>query len=142
MEGFRDDERSSGGVGVSNSGAGMTMLEKNIQIPWVELCAFAERNPIERLAFFGSVLSDDFGPESDVDILVWLEDNARIGYFALCAMENELTELFGRKVDFRTPAELSPYFRDDVIAGCVVFHAVAASAADPFKQRDILPSTS
>ena len=105
------------------------MLEINTRVPWAELDAFARRNPIRKLAFFGSVLRDDFGPESDVDILVWLDDDARVGYFRLCAMETELSGLFGRKVDFRTPNELSGYFRDDVVARCFVFFEADASIA-------------
>jgi predicted nucleotidyltransferase len=103
------------------------MLEANVRVPWAGLDDFARSHPILRLAFFGSVLRDDFGPESDIDILVWLDEDARISYFALCAMESELCGLFGRKVDLRTPAELSRYFCDEVIAGCHVFFEAAGA---------------
>lgn len=63
---------------------------------------------------FGSVLRDDFRPDSDVDVLVEFEPAARVGYFEMSRMELELSELLGRRVDLRTPAELSRYFRDRV----------------------------
>ena len=67
------------------------------------------------LALFGSVLRDDFNDESDVDMLVEFIPGSRIGYFELVGMEIELTELVGRKVDLRTPQELSRHFRQQVI---------------------------
>jgi predicted nucleotidyltransferase len=79
---------------------------------------FCRRHHIRRLSFFGSVLRDDFGPESDVDVLVEFEPGRTPGYFKLIEMEFELTDLLdlGRKVDLRTPRELSRYFRDEVVA--------------------------
>jgi predicted nucleotidyltransferase len=73
------------------------------------------------------VLRDDFGPESDIDILIWLDEDARVGYFMLCAMESELCGLFDRKGGFTHPAELSRYFRDAVITGCHVFFEAAGA---------------
>jgi predicted nucleotidyltransferase len=61
------------------------------------------------------VLTDRFSDSSDVDILVEFEPALRVGYFKMAALERELTSLFGRKVDLRTPDELSRYFRDDVV---------------------------
>ncbi len=76
---------------------------------------FCKRNQIRKLALFGSVLTDRFRPESDVDILVEFEEGALVGYIAMAGMEIELGERLGRKVDLRTPAELSRYFRDQVV---------------------------
>jgi uncharacterized protein len=76
---------------------------------------FCRRSRIRRLSFFGSVLRDDFGAESDIDVLVEFEPEATVGYFAMARMEQELGELFGRRVDLRTPKELSRYFRDQVL---------------------------
>lgn len=76
---------------------------------------FSRRNRIRRLALFGSALRDDFRPDSDLDILVEFEPDARIG-LRFFALQRELTELFGRAVDLNTPAFLSPYFRDQVMA--------------------------
>ena len=77
-----------------------------------ELC---RRNHVRRLSFFGSVLRDDFGSESDIDVLVEFEPGATVGYFAMARMERELGEMLGREVDLRTPNELSRYFRDQVL---------------------------
>lgn len=72
-------------------------------------------NGIRRLAFFGSVLRDDFDKDSDIDVLVEFEPGVSVG---LCffAIERELSELLGKKVDLNTPAFLSKYFRDEVMA--------------------------
>ena len=75
-----------------------------------------------RMSVFGSVLRDDFRPDSDVDILVEFEPEAHVGYFGLAGMEHELSELLGRKVDLRTPAELSRYFRQRVVDGAEVIY--------------------
>jgi predicted nucleotidyltransferase len=68
------------------------------------------------LSFFGSVLRDDFGPASDVDVLAEFEPEATAGYFSMSRMEQELTEMLGRRVELRTPKQLSRYFRDQVLA--------------------------
>ncbi len=76
---------------------------------------FCRSHRVRRLALFGSVLRDDFGPRSDVDVLVEFEDGHAPG-LAFFAMENELSEILGRKVDLSTPHFLSRAFRDDVLA--------------------------
>jgi predicted nucleotidyltransferase len=83
-----------------------------------KIADFCQRHHIRKLSFFGSVLRDDFGPESDVDVLVEFVPGKTPGYFKLIEMEFELTDLLntGRKVDLRTPLELSRYFRDEVVA--------------------------
>jgi uncharacterized protein len=86
---------------------------------------FCKRNRIRKLALFGSVLTDRFRPESDVDILVEFEDGARVGYIAMAGMEIELRERLGLKVDLRTPAELSRYFRDEVVHSAEVQYSAA-----------------
>ena len=63
--------------------------------------AFCQRNHIRRLALFGSVLRDDFAPESDVDVLVEFEPGARVGY-AFITMQDELSDILGRRVDMTT----------------------------------------
>lgn len=74
-------------------------------------------NHVRRLALFGSVLRDDFRPDSDVDVLVEFEPGHVPGLLRLAGMEHELSELFGgRRVDLRTPADLSRYFRDEVLS--------------------------
>jgi predicted nucleotidyltransferase len=90
-------------------------MSVRISIPRGEIAAFCRRNHIRKLSLFGSVLRDNFGPESDVDMLVEFEPGARISLFDMAALEIELAELVGRKVDLRTPEELSRYFRQQVI---------------------------
>ncbi len=88
-----------------------------------KLADFCRRNHIRRLSLFGSALRDDFGPESDVDLLVEFEPDAVVTLLDMVRLELELTELVGRKVDLRTPQELSRYFRDEVLATAVVQYA-------------------
>ncbi len=81
------------------------------------LAEFCRRNHIRRLAFFGSVLRDDFGPESDVDVLVEFEPEAVPGFLGLARIEAELSALLGnREVDLVTEKFLSPRIRDRVLA--------------------------
>jgi len=90
-----------------------------------QIAAFARRHAIRRLSFFGSVLRDDFGPDSDVDVLVAFEADARVGLIALAAMEIELGNLLGRRVELHTEAGLHPAFRDQVLAGREVLYEQA-----------------
>lgn len=96
----------------------------HISIPRNQLEGFCRRNHIGRLSLFGSVLRGDFGPDSDIDILVEFEPGHVPGFFHLFDMEEELSSLCGgRKVDLRTPQDLSRYFRAEVLAGAVVQYA-------------------
>lgn len=88
-----------------------------------EIQTFCERHGIRRLALFGSALRDDFGPESDVDVLVEFEAGRRVGFIRLAALEAELSGLLGRRADLRTLAELSPYFREEVVQRAEVLYA-------------------
>lgn len=92
-------------------------MNKNFKINKDKLSDFCKRHHIRRLAIFGSALRDDFEPDSDVDVLVDFMPGHTPGFFRLFEMEEELSVLFGgRKVDMRTPEDLSRYFRDEVIA--------------------------
>lgn len=86
-----------------------------IQVSDKELAEFCRRHHIRRLAFFGSVLRDDFAPDSDVDVLVEFEPGARVGLIGFAGIENELGRLIGRKVDLNTAGFLSPYFREEIL---------------------------
>jgi predicted nucleotidyltransferase len=86
-----------------------------ISIPLDRVAEFCQRSSIARLSLFGSVLRDDFTPQSDVDVLVEFEPGSRVGYFLLQDIEDGLSELFGRRVDLNTPASLSKSFRDEVL---------------------------
>jgi predicted nucleotidyltransferase len=77
-----------------------------------------------KLSLFGSVLREDFRPDSDVDVLVEFEEGHTPGFFGLARMEEELSKLLGgRKVDLRTPQDLSRYFREEVLASAAVQYA-------------------
>lgn len=86
-----------------------------IHVPGEEVAQFCRRHSVRALSLFGSVLRDDFGPESDVDVLVEFEEGKTPG-LAFFAMQNELSELLGRTVDLHTPKCLSPYFAREVLA--------------------------
>ena len=96
------------------------MATARIPLAQAELAEFCQRNGIRKLSLFGSVLTDRFSDSSDIDILVEFEPSLRVGLFKMAALERELTSLFGRKVDLRTPDELSRYFRDDVVKSAQV----------------------
>lgn len=97
-------------------------MELPINIPHTELESFCKRYHILRLSLFGSVLREDFGPESDIDVLVEFEPGTRVGYFTLVTIQNELAELLGREVDLLTPGALNPRFRREVMAGAEVVY--------------------
>lgn len=93
-----------------------------LSIPEERLRAFCERHHIRKLALFGSVLRDDFGPESDIDVLVEFEPGHVPG-FDFFVIQDELSALLGREVDLNTPAFLSPHIRRDVEAEAVTRYA-------------------
>ena len=89
-----------------------------------KIAEFCRHNHIRRLAFFGSVLRDDFRPDSDVDVLVEFEPAHVPGLFGIAHMERELSGIFGgRKADLRTAEDLSRYFRQDVLRQAEVQYA-------------------
>ena len=93
----------------------MTMSVR-IDIPKDKIAEFSRRNHIRRLAIFGSALRADFDANSDIDILVEFEQDHTPGLFGIARMERELSALLGgRKVDLRTPEDLSRYFRQQVL---------------------------
>ena len=91
------------------------MSAAKIAIPMERVSDFCRRHHIRKLALFGSVLRDDFRPDSDVDVLVEFEPGRTPG-LAFFGMEIELSEILGRKVDLNTAGLLSKYFRDRVLA--------------------------
>ena len=91
-----------------------------VELPRREIEAFCQRHHVRRLSLFGSILTPRFRPTSDIDVLVEFVRGHSPGYFGLSGMEMELSELLGRKVDLRTPGELSRYFRDNVLSSAAV----------------------
>lgn len=91
------------------------MTQNLVEFDERKLTEFCRAHGILRLSLFGSILSDAFGPDSDIDLLVEFKPGQRISLFDLGGMTAELSELFGRQVDLRTPEDLSRYFRDEVL---------------------------
>jgi predicted nucleotidyltransferase len=95
------------------------MRRAKIEIPAKRVRDFCRRHHIRRLALFGSVLRDDFRPDSDVDVIVEFESGHAPG-LDFFAMQEELSGIFGRSVDLNTPGFLSSHFRDRVLADAEV----------------------
>ncbi len=91
------------------------MGEARISISKDKIADFCKQNQVRRLSFFGSVLRKDFGPDSDVDILVEFEPGTRMGLIRLSGLEIELGEIVRRKVDLNTPGFLNKYYRDKIL---------------------------
>jgi predicted nucleotidyltransferase len=98
----------------------MALTPHGIEIPPAEIETFCARNHIRKLSLFGSILTDRFGPESDVDVLVEFEPGAAITFLDVARMEREFSKVVGRKVDLRTPQDLSRYFRERVVSEALV----------------------
>ena len=91
-------------------------MDLPVEVDEKRIRGFCQQHGICRLAFFGSVLREDFTAESDIDVLVEFEAGRTPSFFELFDMEEELSQLMqGRKVDLRTPEDLSPYFREEVL---------------------------
>lgn len=95
-----------------------------LEIPRDAVAQFCQRHGVRRLSLFGSVLRDDFHPESDIDVLVEFQAGARVG-LRFFTMERELSDLLGRKVDLNTPGFLSKYFREEILAEAIVQYDAA-----------------
>ncbi len=93
-----------------------------IEVDREKIAEFCRQNRIRKLAFFGSALGDDFTTESDVDVLVEFEPDARIGLIRMGGMAVKLASILGREVDLRTPQDLSRYFRQEVVEGAEVLY--------------------
>ena len=95
----------------------------SLKIPRDKIAEFCLRNHIRRLAVFGSALRKDFRPDSDVDVLVEFDAGHVPGLIKLAGMEIELGRIIGHKVDMRTPEDLSPYFRQEVVDSAEIQYA-------------------
>jgi uncharacterized protein len=99
------------------------MIDSRLRVSSQEIVTFCRRHHITRLSVFGSVVRDDFRPDSDVDVLVEFEPDARIGFLALSRMQRELSEIVGRRVDLVPRAGLKPLIRDVVLASAELLYA-------------------
>jgi predicted nucleotidyltransferase len=99
-------------------------MKAKITIPSERIAEFCRHNRIRKLALFGSVLREDFRPDSDVDVLVefYPEYVPGLSFFR---MQRELSQILGRKVDMNTPQDLSKYYRDKVLTEAEVFYDAA-----------------
>jgi predicted nucleotidyltransferase len=98
------------------------MIRPHLDLPRDKITAFCKKYLIRKLSLFGSVLRDDFRPDSDVDVLVEFEPQARISYFDLAEMQIELEQIVGRAVDIGTPDMLSKYIRKQVLESMHVIY--------------------
>ncbi len=89
-------------------------MKSNLKIDQAKIAGFCRKHRIQRLALFGSILREDFGPKSDIDVLVEFEAG-HIPGLAFFSMEEELSQILGQKVDLNTPNFLSRYFREKVL---------------------------
>ncbi len=99
------------------------MNRARIEIPANKIIAFCQQQRIRKLALFGSVLRTDFGPDSDIDVLVEFEPDVRIGYFRFFRIEQELANLLDREVDMFTPDSLKQFAREEALRTCEVVYA-------------------
>lgn len=90
-----------------------------VAVPPDSIAAFCRKNHIRKLSLFGSVLTTRFRPDSDVDILIEFEPDSLPTLLTMARLERELSDILGRKVDLRTPSELSRYFRAEVLASAL-----------------------
>ena len=98
-------------------------MSLHIQVDNNQIADFCRRHYISKLAFFGSVLRDDFRSDSDVDVLVEFEAEHIPGLFGLMRMQSEFSQMVGREADFRTPDELGQYIRPRVLSEAEVQYA-------------------
>lgn len=99
------------------------MNVQGVEFDIARLSALCDRHAIARLSLFGSILTDRFRPDSDVDILAQFYPGRTPGMIRFAQIAIEIEQIIGRTVDLRTPADLSPHFRDEVVRGARLLHA-------------------
>ncbi len=99
------------------------MPKPKIEIPTDKIADFCRRHHIRRLSIFGSVLREDFRPDSDADMLIEFEPEAQVGFIALSQMQRELSELLQRPVDLVPREGLKPIIREAVLSSSEVVYA-------------------
>jgi len=100
------------------------MTHHGLEIPKDRIAEFCRHHGIRRLALFGSILRDDFRPESDVDVLVEFQPGTKVG-LRFFAIERELSDILGRKVDLNTPGFLGKYYKEEVLSEAEVQYDTA-----------------
>jgi predicted nucleotidyltransferase len=98
--------------------------EIGIDLPTERIAAFCRKWKVTEFALFGSVLRDDFGPDSDVDVLIELGPDHGLGLLDWVEMIDELRAMFGRKVDLVSKRGLrNPFRRHSILTTREVIHA-------------------
>lgn len=97
-------------------------MSPRLPIPRDEIAAFCQKHGIRKFALFGSVIRDDFGPESDVDVVAEFRPEARFGLFELVDMQDELTAIVGRKAELFEFRALRPWMQEEVAKSMEVFY--------------------
>lgn len=101
-----------------------TSLSKRFPISKENIVSFCRKHRIKTFSLFGSILRKDFAPDSDIDVLVEFERDSTPSLFEIVFMEEELSKMIGgRKVDMKTPKELSDHFRSEVLSEAEVLYA-------------------
>ncbi len=98
-------------------------LASQISVPIDQIAEICRRYQVRELALFGSAVRDEMGPDSDVDVLVEFAPGAHVGLYKFGALSDELTAVFGRKVDLVTKSGLKPWVREHVLGEARVIHA-------------------
>ena len=103
-----------------------SLIDTRFPISKTHLADFCRRHHVRKLSLFGSLLRNDFGADSDVDVLIEFEPDAKVSFFKLYDLEQELSQfLGGRRVDINTPKSLSKHFRDQVLAEAEILYVQA-----------------
>lgn len=98
------------------------MVTQSIGLPLEQIAALCREYRVRELSVFGSALRQDFGPDSDIDLLVLFEPDAKIGLIAYNALQRKLAEAISRPVDLVSKKWLNPVIRDEVLGSARVVY--------------------
>ncbi len=97
-------------------------IQESVTIPYDKIDILCRTHSVQKLSLFGSILRDDFRPDSDIDVLIEFEPNAEVTLFDMGGVQFELSELFAREIDLKTPDFLSRYFRERILSEARVIY--------------------
>lgn len=98
-------------------------MNPQLSIPQADIQAFCRAHGVRELSVFGSAVRGDFRADSDIDVLIDIAPDTRIGLIALQRMRDELTRIFGRPVDLLTKTGINRHIRADILRDAQVIHA-------------------
>lgn len=93
-----------------------------LELPREQIAEFCRRNAIRKLALFGSVLRDDFRPESDIDVLIDFVPESKVNFFQFVEIQDNLQRILNREIDLHTAGSLGPTIRSDILASAEVIY--------------------